>query len=286
MAARKTIRRVTKPEPSTKQRLTAESLNIAQPELLLSEKEYADGLAEYFDLLFPDSIVERMYKPFFRMMVEKHGVTSVCDLACRSGQSLKMLSALGVKKLCGMDISAKMLQLAKKKTPKNVKYIIADLASAPRSAGKNKYDLVICTKDALPVVLDDEALINFFKDSRALLTDKGIMVIEMMNYEKVWRNKERFMPVMDRSLAKTGRLFFFMNDFHEELIVRNLMHLQKDKQEWFLKPLSVPARPIVPAEVEFFLQEAQFSRWTFLGSYTGKPFIEMESTHLIVVARK
>jgi glycine/sarcosine N-methyltransferase len=286
MAAKTSPKPARTPRKRGTRKIITERYNIAQPELLLTEKEYADGLAEYFDLLFPDTVVEQIYKPFFTMMVNKHGIRSVCDLACRSGQTLKMLSKMGLKKMCGVDISSGMIRRAKKKTDKKVQYFISELAKAPNVVGSRTFDMVICTKDALPVVLDDEALINFFKSIRNILTDKGVMILELMNYEKVWRNKERFMPVMDRSLAKTPRLFFFMNDFHEELIVRNLMHLEKEKEEWHLKPLSIPARPIVPAEVEFFLEEAKYSKWAFLGNYSGKPFADMESTHLIVIARK
>ncbi len=280
-----------RPKPGTKKRIKKnESLpdifQQAQPEVLLSEAEYGEGIADLFDILFPDRVVKAVYKPFFNMLIRKHQVRSACDLACRTGQTLKMLRELKIEKLTGIDISPKMTAKCRKKISSKIQFIGSDLALAPSTITGKQFDMILCTKDALPVVLDDDALINFFRDLRLCLTDNGLLVIEINNYQKIWRNKERFLPVIDRSVSKQPQLFFFMNDFHEELLVRNLMHLRYDHQQWKLRPLSIPIRPLLPAEIEFFLTEGQYSKWAFLGNYQGQSYIPEQSPHLIVIAKK
>lgn len=280
-----------RPRSGSKKRInTAETIpntvQQAQPEVLLSETEYGEGIAGFFDVLYPDRIVEAMYKPFYNMLIRKHQVRSACDLACRTGQTLKMLRGLNIEKLTGIDISPTMIAKCRKKISSKIKFIKSELALAPSAIAGKQFDMILCTKDALPVILDDEALINFFRDLRSSLTDNGLLVIEISNYQKIWRNKERFLPVIDRSVLKNPHLFFFMNDFHEELLVRNLMHLRYTNQHWELLPMSIPIRPLLPAEIEFFLTEGQYSKWTFLGSYQGHPYSPEQSPHLIVIAKK
>jgi SAM-dependent methyltransferase len=262
------------------------SRNVPQIENLLSEIEYGESIAEYFDILYPEEVLTRVQAAFYEMIIRKYHVQSACDLACRTGQTLKLLNKLGIKKLSGVDVSPAMIARSKKKLPKSVRLFTNDVYLAPLSVGETKYDLVICTKDSLPMVLDDEALMNFFVQARELLTDKGILIVEMWNYEKIWRNKERFMPVMDRITRKSSRLFFLENDFHQELLVRNLIRLEKNKHEWCLRALSIPARPVTRNEVEFFVKEAKFSKWGFLGSYGGGPYVPHESMYTILIATK
>lgn len=262
------------------------SVNIPQTENLLSELEYGEELSAYFDLLYPEKIVESIHRPFYEMIIKKYNVTSACDLSCRTGQTLKLLSRLGIKKLTGVDASPSMLKISRKKLPRTTQFINQEIPLAPTVLSGQKFDLVLCTKDSLPLILDDESLMNFFQQARELLTDKGILIVETVNYGKIWKNKERFMPVMDRSLKNIPQLFFFINDFHQELLVRNLMRVERNKNEWYVRSLSIPIRPLVPNEIEFFVKETAFSKWGFLGSYSGKDYMQNESPYTILIAKR
>ena len=263
---------------------TFTSQNIPQTENLLTEPEYGEAIAPYFDELFPPKIMDNVHKPFYNMLVKKYAIQSACDISCRTGQTLKLLSTLGVKKLAGMDINAEMIGAGKKKLPK-VEFATAPLNEASQAVS-GKFDLVLCSKDSLPLVLDDESLLNIFVQTKDLLNDTGILIVEVLNYAKIWKNKERFMPVMDRSDGKSSKFFFYLNDFHEELLVRNLIRFAHNKHEWFAKIFSIPIRPLMQAELEFFVKEAHFSKYGFFGSYTGRPYSAEESPYTILIAKK
>jgi glycine/sarcosine N-methyltransferase len=258
------------------------SQNIPQVENLLSELEYGESLAEYFDVIYSEQVLTKVQRPFYEMLVKKYNIRSACDLSCRTGQTLKLLSRLGIKQITGVDGSPAMIAKCKRKLPKSACLITEEVYLAPVAAGDKKFDLVICTKDALTMVLDDEALLNFFTQAKNLLTDQGVLIVEVWNYEKIWRNKERFMPVMDRKKM----LFFIENDFHEELLVRNIVRVGKNKGEWLLRSLAIPARPTTRNEIEFFMNEASYSKWGFIGSYAGTPYNPSESMYAILIARK
>lgn len=284
----KTARRKTANGPRsrkpTKSRIP--SLNLPQRENLLSEIEYSNELAEHFDILYSDSVIAKVQAPFYKMLINKYNVQSALDLSCRTGQTLKMLSKLGIKKLAGVDASLPMIARAKKKLPRGTSLTVEELALAPFTQESKTFDLIICTKDSLPLVLDDGSLTAFFGEVHNLLNPNGVFLIETLNYEKIWRNKERFMPIMDRSRQKPSQLFYFLNDFHQELIVRNLVRVVKRDSEWILRALSIPARPTTRNEVEYFVQEAKFSKWGYLGSYSGAPFTPGESPYCITIALK
>lgn len=263
------------------------SINVPQPENLLDEDSYGDELAEFFDEMYPASVVEKIHGPFLRMLIQKYNVTSACDLACRTGQTLALLKKLGIKKLTGMDSSEEHLKRAKKKLGKSVTLDRQFLRDAPGSLRGQTFDLVLCTKDSLPALLDDEGLFEFFKNTHHILSEKGLFVAEMLNYGKIWKRKERFQPVMDRS-KKTGggHFFFYMNDFHQELLVRHLIRLERNRHEWYLRSSGLPVRPFQLNEIDLFVKEGGFSKWGFLGSYAGKPYVENESPYTILIALK
>jgi glycine/sarcosine N-methyltransferase len=285
MASAKKLRKKSLPKksgPKKPLRKKIVSQNVPQIESLLSEIEYGEALALYFDTIYSEQVLTKVQKPFYQMLLRKYGIQSACDLSCRTGQTLKLLSRLGIKKLAGVDVSPAMIARCKKKLPKSVALFTEELYLAPNVVPEGQFDLVLCTKDSLPSVLDDEALLNFFTQARKLLTDKGVFIVELWNYERIWRNKERFMPVMDR----VRTLFFFENDFHEELLVRNMVRLEKSRSEWFLRSLSIPVRPITRNEIDFFVKEAQFSQYGYLGSYAGAPYHPSETMYTILIAKK
>ncbi len=260
--------------------------NVPQPENLLDELQYGDALAEYFDLLYPESTMGRIQKPFYKMIIGKYRPLSAFDVSCRTGQTLRLLQELGIRRLGGADVSGKMLQRARKRLPRSCRLNAADIQS-PFSALKDQvFDLIICTKDALSLALDDEALQKFFLCARKHLTENGLLIVETLNYEKIWKNRERFMPLLDRSLKSHPRLFTMIHDFHQELLVRNLMLLEIQKKEWYWRALSTPIRPVTRSEIDFFVKEAGFSRWGFLGGYAGKPFNPLESFYTILLAKR
>jgi len=260
------------------------SQNIPQTENLLTESEYEDAIAPYFDELFSPKIMDEAHKPFYNMLVKKYHTQSACDISCRTGQTLKVLSSLGVKKLTGIDVSPAMIAEGKKKLPK-AEWFVAPLNAAAQAVS-GKYDLIVCSKDSLTLVLDDESLLNIFIQLKELLNDNGILIVEVLNYEKIWKHKERFMPVMDRSDGRSPKLFFYLNDFHEELVVRNLVRFTHDQDEWFAKVFSIPIRPLMHAELEFFVKEAQYSKYGFFGSYSGTPYSVDRSPYAILIAKK
>lgn len=68
---------------------------------------------------------------------------TVLDLACGEGRSSRFLKNMGAKKVVGIDISHKMIQLAKEQERKNrqgIKYYVFDAVKMPRIGG---FDLVV-----------------------------------------------------------------------------------------------------------------------------------------------
>ena len=68
---------------------------------------------------------------------------SALDLGCGTGEMLKLILQEDThKELCGIDLSEKMLAVAKSKLPEQVKLILGDSESLPFS--DNAFDVVYC----------------------------------------------------------------------------------------------------------------------------------------------
>ena len=83
--------------------------------------------------LYPVVLEELSHIPF----------QSALDLGCGTGEMLKLILQEDThKELCGIDLSEKMLAVAKSKLPEQVKLILGDSESLPFS--DNAFDVVYC----------------------------------------------------------------------------------------------------------------------------------------------
>lgn len=281
---RKTAR--TPARKSSKTRVVKPTRNLPAAEVLLDEGQFGDAMADLFDDLYPPPYMASAQRPFYAMMVRKYQPKSVLDTSCRTGQTLLLLRDLGVKKLSGVDVSMEMLKLAKRRLKASCPLMQSGVRAPFTKLHHERYDFILSTKDALSLVLDDDALIKFFRDAHHHLADSGILIVETLNYEKIWKQKERFLPVMDRSLPSKPMLFTMVLDFHEELLVRNLIKLEKKEGEWYWRALSTPVRPVTRAEIEFCVKEAGFSKWGFLGGYGASSYDPAHSIYTVLIAKR
>ena len=85
-------------------------------------------------------------RSFYPVLLEKLShipFQSALDLGCGTGEMLKLILQEDThKELCGIDLSEKMLAVAKSKLPEQVKLILGDSESLPFS--DNAFDVVYC----------------------------------------------------------------------------------------------------------------------------------------------
>ena len=212
----------------------------------------------------------------------------VLDSACGTGQHALALARRGYE-AAGADLSPRMIEQARARAGEAglaVPFVVAGLGEL-RAAFSESFDAVLCLGNSLPHLLTPAAVQAALRDFAAVLRPGGIAVIQNRNYDRVWGERERFMPLQQRREEGAEWLFFRFMDFHEATLTFNVVTLQRQRQDeaWTYRVGSTELQPLFQRELAAWLPAAGFGA-QFYGSYSSAPFDAELSGDLIVVAER
>ncbi|MFT4007582.1 MAG: class I SAM-dependent methyltransferase, partial [Lacrimispora sp.] len=104
-------------------------------------KEYFDSQAEFYDTSHDGKFVKCMYKEIVKRVMSLPG-EKILDLGCGNGNIISLLKEKRKGDYYGADISAKMIQEAKKRLGPDVELKVADVVKLPYET--EMFDIIIC----------------------------------------------------------------------------------------------------------------------------------------------
>ena len=224
--------------------------------------------------------------PFFLSLFERHAVRCVLDAACGTGHHAIALAREGYQ-VVGADLSAPMIEKANANAADfgiDVQFTVAGLGGY--AALGQTFDAAICLGNSLPHLLSEAAVEDALADFAAVLRPGGLLVIQNRNFDRVWRERDRFMSPQTFRDAEREWIFVRFYDFHQESLTFNMLRLRRTAEGWAQDIRSTELRPIFGQDLALALAAAGFGPITLLGSYDGSPFDPGESGDLIAVAVK
>lgn len=141
----------------------------------MSAKNY-EHLAKVYDIgwgSFALNYVNMINKILVAGKIDK---AKILDLACGSG-NLAIKLAKGGQIVKGIDISPKMIQVAKKKSEyiENVSFETEDMT---KFIADEKYDVITCTFDSINYLLRDDDVITMFAKVFTALNNTGVFIFD------------------------------------------------------------------------------------------------------------
>ncbi len=128
---------------------------MAMSDVLFQNRKFFDALAAKYDHPLIRFWMKRFHTPVLRKI--EHGSSAkgkgkararrrvtILDIGCGTGELLRELSARGEDALYGVDLSRKMLEMARRKLPRNVILQEADVRHLPFP--RNTFDYVVTTE--------------------------------------------------------------------------------------------------------------------------------------------
>ena len=138
-----------------------------------------DKFAEVYDKITPDEFYAEYANFILEILKEmNYKPKKILDLACGTGRLAKIFIDENYD-IEGLDISEKMLEIAKKRGLKVYQSNMVDF-----NLGQ-KYDLIICTYDSLNYVLQESSLKKCFNSIKKHLNQKGIFICDMNSDYKI-----------------------------------------------------------------------------------------------------
>lgn len=232
--------------------------------------------------------IEREW-PFLRRALGTGG--RILDLGCGTGEHSRFLAAQGFE-VIGVDASPSMIEKAlETPVPENLRFVLGDIGAID-SLVEGSFDGAICLGNTLPHLQDRHALAAFAAGLRRRLRDGGAFVLQILNYEKIFERKQRFLPLNFREGTLPG----------EEVVFLRVMTLREDGSLVFtpstlrLRPDADPPLEVVSSrnvplrgwrrkEIEEALEAVGFEQIDLFGTVGDTPYLPLDSPDLVVVAR-
>jgi glycine/sarcosine N-methyltransferase len=225
--------------------------------------------------------------PLLEGLLTENGARRVLDVACGTGHHAIALAAQGFE-VVGSDVSEGMVTEARRNAKARdaaATFLQAGLGGL-RGAALGSFDAALCLGNSLPSTLSEAALHDALADISAVLGPDGTLIIQNLNYDRVWPRRERFMPLQTYRHDEEEWLFFRFVDFHQETLTFNMVVLHRSGEKWDYAAGATELRPIFSEDLKRLLESTGFARVDFYGDYDQNPYRPDTSGDLIVVARK
>jgi glycine/sarcosine N-methyltransferase len=224
--------------------------------------------------------------PLLERLFEARGVRRILDAACGTGQHAIALARRGYQ-VVGADLSAAMVERARENAEESgaaVRFMVAGLGELA-TLGET-FDAVLCLGNSLPHLLTAEAVGESLVDFATVLRAGGLLAIQNRNFDRVWSQRERFMPPQWHRDGDDEWLFVRFYDFHQDKADFHMIRLRRTEKTWVQDVASTELRPIFREDLAAALAKAGFGDVAFYGGYDGSGFDLERSGDLIAVARK
>lgn len=148
--------------------------------------------ANVYDLFMEDTPYEAWYQ-FINQCLEsqKVKVESVCELGCGTGQ-MTMLFAKDGKKVIGIDYSPEMLMIAQDHAYEEELSILYSMQDMSEFELEGEVDLICSCCDSMNYLLEEEAVLNTFRQVYKYLSKEGMFIFDMntaYKYQEVLGNQ-------------------------------------------------------------------------------------------------
>jgi ubiquinone/menaquinone biosynthesis C-methylase UbiE len=220
-------------------------------------------------------------KTFFEKLFEEHGIKTVLDCACGTGQHLHLFSEMGFS-VSGSDYSESMLEMADKNLKKLGKTIPLCQCDFRYLEQKHDvlFDAVVCLTTALPHLHTDADLVTALKSMKARLNKGGLLVVTQgmthftlsLSAIQVIVNRNDFSRVFVIERGERFQTIHILDLFHSE------NRTESNRYE-------MTRRIILDDEYKRLFSEAGFQAVKIYGGYDMSEYTE-KSQRLIIVAQR
>jgi len=270
----------------------------------LESSQYASFMSENYDQMIDwDLRVENEFPTLFRVF-QKHNVKNVLDVGSWTGEYAVRLAKEGVS-VVGLDHNPLMISFSNSKkaklpkaTQQNISFQLTDFNNISGQIGKASVDAVISVGTSLAYVPKDpeSVLSDLYKVTRK----NGVLVMQLLNMEKVVEKKGRFLSFRMKQGEKGGEQLSI--EFFDKKGARTLRHnvikFFSDGQRWIFAGInSIDISYLKNDEIIKMVERAGYKDINVTGTkseYRGqfgqmslvKPFDPLTSDWMTVIAVK
>jgi len=249
-------------------------------EKILPNKVFFDELASEYDQMIAFEKAVENKKMFLKNFI-KPEMKYAADLGCGSGVDSISLVSLGLK-VTAFDPSVEMLEIAKKNIEKEKAKVTFHNRSIDSISEEfdNQFDLVISLGNTFANI-GKEQLVKSLQRCKKILKPQGILLIQILNYEKILSEKQRIVNITEG----VDKYFIRFYDFVGTEIIFNILIFNKQKPSEH-KLISTKLFPYMLDDFHNAMNRVGFSEVEFFSDLEFTVFNKELSKDLIIRAIK
>lgn len=253
-----------------------------------NSSQFYDKFASKYDIMLPGGKRDKKLISFCKKIFVENKVSAILDCACGTGKHSIAFSNLGFN-VVGCDLSVEMVKRARINAIASglkINFVQADFKRLHNVFDK-KFDCVICLTNSLIHELEEQGLLSALTSMYNVLSEKGIVIIEMTNIAKLIRDNTRIFPVHHHKEPNGDlNLFFYVLDFNPTKVTCNIVSfIERDGYPKF-EVTSVDYNPISEHKISSLMFKVGFRSIKTYGSFEYEEFQNLESKNIIIVGRK
>jgi SAM-dependent methyltransferase len=208
-------------------------------------------------------------------------MTTAADLGCGTGLDSIALSFNGLK-VTGFDISAGMIERAKEKSVElklGIDFHNYSLDTIPETFS-NKFSFAVSMGNTL-ANLNKNGIRQAFNNCYRMLQPGGKFLLQILNYEKILKKKERIVNITHRE----GKYYVRFYDFCEDEIDFNILSFDENE----LKNKQLNTTKLYPYNIndlKELLSSEGFAGIEAFGSLSKETFDGQISKDIVILAYK
>lgn len=200
--------------------------------------------------------------------------SKVLDLACGTGTYAIALGEKGYE-VIGVDFDETMIELAKDKiSNKNVHFCQANMLELNKIVKLETFNLVYCIGNSIVHLNSIETIEELALDVYNRLEDQGEFIVQIINYDRIFKNGIKQLPTIERNKEKIKFLRNYkVNEEDKKIYFDTELIINKDGIEGKYEN-SVPLLPITSKELLKILIKAGFSKVGIHGGFLKEEYNE------------
>ena len=226
--------------------------------------------------------------PFVEAQLSAAQARRVLDVACGTGQHAIALARRGYE-VVGADASAGMIAQARKNAEAeglDLVFVQAGFGEVA-AAVEGTFDAVLCLGNSLPHVLTPDALAQAVSDMGKALSPGGLLFVQMRNFDRVLKERNRWMPPQSHKDGEDEWLFLRFYDFEPDgSLAFNVVTLRRHGDEpWAQRVTVTRLQPWRQAELVDVMVRTGLTRVRCWGDMRGAAFAP-DSPNIVIAATK
>ncbi len=262
-----------------------------------SPLEFYDELSENYADMIEFEIKVKSEREIFEKIVKDYNVSKCLDAGCGTGLHSIILSDLGVD-VVGIDISPAMIEKARELAQNfnsKARFEVLDFSQI-KEKYRDEFDLVLCLGNTLPHFLNEKDLLVALRNFYNALKLGGVLIVQILNYDKIIQNEERIINVKETKDKIFVRFYDFeptiigspslkVFEIRRDFLKFNVLIVNKAKN-YSHKLITTRIKPIKSDELCEKIDKVGFKKVEIFGSIKKDEFNPESSKNIVAFANK